>query len=290
MLEFVKTLEEARMLRDEKNALVLSYTDCCERMYLILLCLELMRYYPKYKDFVKAYAKKSTNKNDYNIFRMFSTDLHNFIYFVTGDEKTIAKLKDPSAAKKIRSRTTLPVMAVNRYLSQLANDSKPTSVSQFFLKIESALHITNSNYKSIRRLVTNLKDVTNIERERFATKLVFAVRAKLRSSDIIEKFEKFIADKSLELNKAVDNEPTISVPDVGSTPRDIQFYRYLVGQNNLMMAKKFLDVAKTGAAVPSQFVKGYFPVVKMVDDIVKAGPSYVMNLRALHQRAQKHLK
>ncbi|SVB93672.1 uncharacterized protein METZ01_LOCUS246526, partial [marine metagenome] len=70
MLEFVKTLEEARMLRDEKNALVLSYTDCCERMYLILLCLELMRYYPKYKDFVKAYAKKSTNKNDYNIFRM----------------------------------------------------------------------------------------------------------------------------------------------------------------------------------------------------------------------------
>ena len=57
-----------------------------------------------------------------------------------------------------------------------------------------------------------------------------------------------------------------------------------------MMAKKFLDVAKTGAAVPSQFVKGYFPVVKMVDDIVKAGPSYVMNLRALHQRAQKHLK
>ncbi|SVB41911.1 uncharacterized protein METZ01_LOCUS194765, partial [marine metagenome] len=196
----------------------------------------------------------------------------------------------PSAAKKIRSRTTLPVMAVNRYLSQLANDSKPTSVSQFFLKIESALHITNSNYKSIRRLVTNLKDVTNIERERFATKLVFAVRAKLRSSDIIEKFEKFIADKNLELDKAVDNEPTISVPDVGSTPRDIQFYRYLVGQNNLMMAKKFLDVAKTGAAVPSQFVKGYFPVVKMVDDIVKAGPSYVMNLRALHQRAQKHLK
>ena len=64
MLEFVKTLEESRMLRDEKNALVLSYTDCCERMYLILLCLELMRYYPKHKDFVKAYAKKSTNKND----------------------------------------------------------------------------------------------------------------------------------------------------------------------------------------------------------------------------------
>ena len=32
---------------------------------------------------------------------VFSTDLHNFIYFVAGDDEAMEKLKDPEAPKKI---------------------------------------------------------------------------------------------------------------------------------------------------------------------------------------------
>ena len=57
-----------------------------------------------------------------------------------------------------------------------------------------------------------------------------------------------------------------------------------------MRTKNFLNLAKQGKSVPSQFVQGYVPAVKMLDDIVKAGPAYINLLRALHQRAKKSRK
>ena len=291
MMEFIKQeVYEARMLRDENNARVLTYTDCCERLYLSLLCLELMRHYPKYSSIVKSYAARTTNKNNYSMFRMFSTDLHNFIYMVTGDDDAMDKLKDPKAAKIIRAKTTLPTNALNRYLSQLANNTQPSSVSELFIKLERNLQIKNSEYKSIRRLITNIQTVSTIERQTFTTRLVFAVRAKLRSSDLISDFEKFVKDKELETKGVKDNEPTVSVPDLVPTTLGLQYYRLLVGPGKIMQAKRFLDAVQAKQSVPNTFVDGYLPIIKMIDDIVGAGPTYVQNLRVLAQRAKKHRK
>tara|TARA_Y200000002_G_C22665465_1_gene657795 strand:+ start:1169 stop:2116 length:948 start_codon:yes stop_codon:yes gene_type:complete len=284
---FIKDIHEARMLRDEKNARVLTYTDCCERLYLSLLCLELMRHYPKYSNFVKRYATTTTNKNNYNIFRMFSTDVHNFIYYIVGDDEALDKLKDPAAAKILRDKTHLSAMGLNRYLTQLAFNTEPKGVSELFIKLERELNIKNSDYKSIRRLVTNIQTVTKIERETFTTRLLFAVRAKLRSSDLISEFEKFVKDKGLETKGVKDPEPTVSVPDLASSTGALQYYRLLVGSGNLMQAKRFLDVAQAGQSIPSTFVNGYMPIIKMVDDVVAAGPTYVQALRVLHNRAKK---
>ena len=157
MMEFLKEeIYEARMLRDDGNARLLTYTDCCQRLYLVLLCLELMRHFPKYSDVVKRYAGNTTDRNNYNIFRMFSTDLHNFMYFVNGDDAAMDKLKDPEAAKTLRSKTRLPIMAVNRYLIQLSNNSQPSNPSDLFIKLETALNIKNTDYKNIRRLILSL--------------------------------------------------------------------------------------------------------------------------------------
>ena len=43
MLEFMQDLQEARMTRNENNQRVLTYTDCCERLYLSLLVVDLLR-------------------------------------------------------------------------------------------------------------------------------------------------------------------------------------------------------------------------------------------------------
>jgi hypothetical protein len=291
MMEFLKEeIYEARMLRDDGNARLLTYTDCCQRLYLVLLCLELMRHFPKYSDVVKRYAGNTTDRNNYNIFRMFSTDLHNFMYFVNGDDSAMDKLKDPEAAKTLRSKTRLPIMAINRYLIQLSNNSQPSSPSDLFIKLETALNIKNTDYKNIRRLITNMKSLSKIERESSTTKLLFAVRAKLRSSDIISDFEKFVKDKGLETRDVKDNEPTVSTPDLGSGVGALQFYRLLVGAGNLMQAKRFLDLAQSRQSIPSTFLDGYMPIIKMVDDIVSSGPTYVQALRVLHQRAKKQRK
>ena len=68
--------------------------------------------------------------------------------------------------------------------------------------------------------------------------------------------------------------------------RDIVYYRPIVGTENLMRARLFLELAKEGKNIPSGFVQGMQPAIEMLDDIVSAGPGFVQMLKVLHKRAQ----
>jgi len=284
---FLRDLHESRMTKDSGNAKKLTYTDCGERMYLTLLALETMRQYPDFKAYVQRYAKKTTGFDTYKMYRLMGTDLYNFTYFLVGNSNAQDKLKDPESAKRMRAKTKIPTAAINRYINSVAQGKLPVQVSNMFQAIESAIGISNSDYKSIRRNLVNFARLTKAEKRLISTRLIFAVRAKLRSSDIIEDFEKFAAIKNLEKASVIDPEPTISTADISSKPADLALYRYLVGDRNLALTKKFLEQAKDGKAASANMVQAYLPAIEMIDDIVQAGPAFVQNLRALHKRAKK---
>jgi len=288
-MDFIKDIHEARMTRNANNQRVLTYTDCCERLYLSMLVLELLDKFPAYKPQAKAYARLTATHDSYKHFRMSGTDLYNFIHFVTGDDSSLGKLKDPGAALALRKTTTLPTMAVNRYISSVAAGTN-SNQAQTFIKVETALRITNTDYKGIRRGLFNLRSLQQAEIKKLVTRLLIAARAKLRSSDIITYLESLAADKNLEVGGVTDNEPTVSVPDIVPTGRDLQMYRYFVGTENLQLTKKFLELAKQGKQIQGPMVQAYLPAIKMLDDIVKAGPSFVSAVRNTHNRAKKYLK
>lgn len=284
---FIKDLHESRMTKDNGSSQKLTYNDCGERMYLTLLALETMRQYSDFKGYVQRYCKKTAGFELYKYYRIMGTDLYNFIYFLVGDGSAQDKLKDPVAAKKLRASTKLPTAAINRYINAVAQGKEPVQINSMFMAIESAINITNADYKAIRRNLTNFTKLTHAEKRLVSTRLIFAVRAKLRSSDVIEDFEKFAAVKNLEKASVVDPEPTTSTPDLSSTPADLALYRYLVGDKNLALTKKFLEQAKDGKAASASMVAAYLPAIKLIDDIVSAGPAYVQQLRAIHKRAKK---
>jgi hypothetical protein len=87
-----------------------------------------------------------------------------------------------------------------------------------------------------------------------------------------------------------DREPTVSTPDISTQGRDLAMYRYLVGGSNIVATKRFIDLALAGKSIPSSVVQAYLPAIKLIDDIVKAGPSHVSVLKALQKRAQKSRK
>ena len=285
-MDFLTELHEARMTRDSGNQRVLTYTDCCERLYLTMLTLELLRRYPQFAPVAHGYAKKTTDRDSYKHFRMYATDLYNFAYFVQGDTTALEKLKDPKAALAMRTRTTLPAMAFNRYLIALSSGRTSTINDQkVFLDIESALRIVNTDYKAVRRNIFNLNRLATADKKKTVTRLLYAVRAKLRSSDIIEHLEALAAVRDLETAKVRDPEPTVSIADISVTAKDLGFYRYLLGTKNLMLAKKFIELAKDGKPIPPQMVRAYMPAIKSIDNIVKAGPAFISMLKALERRA-----
>ncbi len=288
-MDFIKEIHEARMTRNSSDQRSLTYTDCCERLYLSLLILELLRKFPGYAARSKMYAKDCSRYDSYKHFRMNGTDLYNFIYFVTGDDAAMDKLKDPGAAKALRKRTTLPLMNLNRYLTQLGNGQEASKPAEIFIKLESALYIVNTDYRSIRRYITNFKSISTINKKIAVTKLLLAARAKLRNSDLIDDLAKLSTDRDLETNLVKDNEPKVSMPDISVTGRDLAYYKYIVGTENLIMAKRFIDMARANKSIPSTAVRGYMPAITMIDDIVKAGPAYINLLRSIHNRAKNSL-
>ena len=290
-MDFIQDLYEARLTRNDQNLRVLTYTDCCERLYLSLLILELLRKFPTSSPAARRYAQDSGKYAGFDMFRMAGTDLYNFIYFVNGDEKALNKLKDPGAAAQMRRRTTLPTMAVNRYLAKLANGSDIRDSAQILINVENSLSISNQEYKQVRRNITNLSSLSTALVKKTVTRLVIAARAKLRTSDIIDDLEKLTVLKDLETSTVIDTEPTVSVADIPTDAlSDVANYKFLVGNSNLVMARKVVQLATQGVSIPGSFVKGYLPIIKIVHDIVRAGPAYINQLRVLHKRAQKTLK
>jgi|TARA_B110000977_G_scaffold193764_1_gene269231 hypothetical protein len=75
-----------------------------------------------------------------------------------------------------------------------------------------------------------------------------------------------------------------------SKEKQVALYAYLVGLENAMRATKFVEMAEQGKTPPNQYVKGYAPIVEMVDDIVNGGTAYISQLRQLHKRAKNSRK
>lgn len=289
-MEFIKDMHESRMTRSTGTVKSLTYTDCCERLYLSVLILQALNQYAYFRNSAREYARRTTGYDTFKAYRMSGTDLYNLAHFVNGEDMILDKLKDPSAAKRAAKNVTLPLMQLNGWLKSIATGTTYSTTSQFLINLEGALKITNTDYKTVRRNLTRYTSLSTKDKENTITRLLIAARAKLRTSDLIDDLSKLAATNDLETARVADNEPTVSVPDISTTARDINLYRYIVGTENLMRTKNFLDLAKQGKSVPGQFVQGYLPAAKMLDDIVQAGPAYINLLRALHQRAKKSRK
>lgn len=284
-MEFIKSLSEARLTRDEQNQRSLTYSDCCEKAYLIFLTLEMMRDFPQGTSFVRQYAK-ATKSHHYKNFKISGTDLYNLLYFITGDEHALGKLKDPEAAKKIQDKTGIPLRDIEEYLGALATGNNPMLKQQFFIRLENGLHVNNTEYKSIRRFTSLSKKQSKINVKLAFTKLLFAVRTKLKNSDVIEALSKLVANYDLESNWVQDNEPSYSKPDIAPFDNKFINYRLLLGDTkNLLLVRNFINLMREGKSIPAQYVQAYAPIAELIDDIVQGGPAYINLLKSINKKA-----
>lgn len=288
--EFLADLQESRMTRNARNQRMLTYTDCKERAFLIVLMIHVMRYYKKHRIPAGKYAYKTVMYRDYTKFRIDGSDLYNLFYFITGNEDALGKLKDPGAASIERKKTFLGIAKLNQYLRSAGSYDSPSKNDVAFLKnLESELKITNSDYKNIRRRLSTFDTDTQKERQITVTRLLFAGRSKLSDSDFLQEFTRLTLDKNLEDFSKTNPEMDPSVPDAVQQ-EDVINYRFLVPITKLPYVAKFLENAKAGKSVVANFMQAYAPIIIMIDDIVKAGPSYVNQLKQLHNRAKNETK
>ena len=279
-MQFINELLESRATRNINNLKKYTRYDCVERVYLILLAIEMTRHTLDFSKVVKRYAQDSLSTN-YSHYSSNQTDLHNYVYFVAGPDSAQANLADAEYAMAQKKSKTFPVDKLQQYLKKIINASEPDLVTRFFMDIERSGVITNNTYIDIRRTLGDWRKITPTARRTAATKLLYAFRAKLPDSDFIIHLQKWSSMVDAEMSTVPDTEKK---DEHGA---HISNYRFLVGSDNIMQTKIFLQLAKSGKSIPSDYVQAYMPIINMIDDLAKAGPGAMQHLILLHKRLKK---
>lgn len=275
---FLQYVSEGRVVRRQSDLQRYTFQEITERIYLSFLTLTLLRNFSQTQGFVKQYATDTLAYGSFDRVRSTSNDLHNMMAVVAGDPEITKKLANKNAAMALRQRQTVPVLAIRRYLRDFRNSYS------FLTSLETALGISNADYKNLRRAISDYAQLDTRRKKATTTRLLQALKAKLSGTDLQRKAQEFADKQKLELDNVIDAERT--VPGAEMTPDEMTGYRVLVGASNVRRAKIAADMVKQGKAVPAPVMQAYVPVIKMVDDIVKGGYTFVKLLQTIHDRAR----
>ncbi len=275
---FLQYVSEGRVVRRQSDLQRYTFQEITERIYLAFLTLTLLRNFKQTEGFVKTYAGNTLAYGTFDRVRSTSNDLHNMLAVVAGDPEITKKLANKNAAMALRQRQTVPVLAIRRYLRDFRNSY------QFLTNLESSLGIGNIDYKNLRRAISDYPNLDGKRKQVTTTRLLQALKAKLSGTDLQRKAQEFADKQKLELDNVIDAERT--VPGADLTPDEMTGYRVLVGASNVRRAKVAADMIKQGKAVPAPVMQAYAPVIRMIDDIVKGGYTFVRLLQTIHDRAK----
>ena len=276
---FLKYVSEGRVVRRQSDLQRYTFQEITERIYLSFLALSLLKNYDQTIGFVKTYANQTLAYGSFDRVRTTSNDLHNMLAVVAGDPSIVQKLANKNAAMALRQRQIVPVLAIRRYLRTFKDSYS------FLTQLESALGISNLDYKNLRRAISDYQKLDGRRKKATTTRLLQALKAKLSGTDLQRKTQEFADKQKLELDNVIDAER--SVPGKELTADEMSAYRLLVGATNVRRAKVAVDLVRQGKAVPAPIMSAYAPIIKMIDDIAKGGYTFVRLIQSIHDRAKK---
>ena len=281
---FLKYVVEGRIVRRPGDLQRYTFQEICEKIYLSFLGISLLKNFSQTANWVKSYSRETMTYGDFDKVRYSANDLHNMLAVVDGDSAITQKLSDKNAALALRQRLSLPTLAVKRYLRMLNSDY------EFLASLERALQIKSTDYKNLRLAIASFNTLDSRRKKVAVTRLLQAVRAKLSGTDIARKVEEFSKKQKFELDNVVDAEVEMDADKTELSGAELNAYRILVGPSNVRRAKMAVDMAKDGKGLPSNIVSAYLPIMKMVDDIIGGGYTFVKLVQSIHERAKKARK
>lgn len=72
-------------------------------------------------------------------------------------------------------------------------------------------------------------------------------------------------------------------------PRGLTALRLLVGNKNMNLARRAIELAKQNKSVPAMYIQAFIPVIDILDDIMRSGMANVQLLKNIDKRAKRQL-
>lgn len=176
--------------------------------------IDLMSLYILYSEYESAavaarYADKTVAFRNFSKARLNGTDLYVSMNILSDPTSRFSNgiAQNPEIDAILRSKIKVNLPTVKRYLDLIAdNKIASADVSQLLLKIEKQLNITDSQLKSMRRLVQDWSNLTQMQRSLVITRILQFYHKYTKRSELMVFLEDLGKSKGYELRGPIDAE------------------------------------------------------------------------------------
>lgn len=203
-LKLVTELNESRQYRSKAAFQQTNAREVCDFAFMDLMSLWILYNEFEFAPFAMSYAERTSTFNRFNTYRQMGTDLYLNLHIIT-EKRT--DLLSTEADSTLLDRIQIDVPLTVRYLRGIGHNRMNASMARMTLqRLENALQINNSNYRSIRRLVQNWPNLQTAQKRTALTRMMFFYRTHARRSEMFEQIKLLAKSQGLEDTTAKNPE------------------------------------------------------------------------------------
>lgn len=207
--EFLQEIQESRLISNKRSFSNFSLREVADITFLYFLTLQILRSELEYKARINTYTQNTIRHNNFEHYQSSGNDLYQLLYMIMNEDQH-EKLKNSNRSNlsnriNLRTQTLLSWM---HYIGAPANKSKD---HRFLLYLENGLNIKTPAYKAIRRLVEEWDTLNTTQKELSITRLLQAMRAKAKKSELLPWLEQYAKKRKLELTNVANPEEETSI-------------------------------------------------------------------------------
>jgi len=196
---------ESKMFRNNYLS-QLTLRDAVDSVFLNLLTVYLLSKEFETKPFAQDYAKRTMQFGNFNLPRVSGTDLYQGLHIILNPEGALAgKLKASEQNKALAQELKTNKKMILDFLRNISTGhADATSAIRIMYRLEGQMGIDISNYKSLRRLITDWDNLSTHQRELCVTRLLQYYKIRGKHSELYPVLDKLASNKGYEL-QGVDN-------------------------------------------------------------------------------------
>jgi len=205
---FIKdNCNESKMFRNASLG-QLTLRDTADSVFLNLLTLYLFSKEFETAPFAQDYAHRTMMFGNFNMPRVSGTDLYQGLHLLLNPTSPLAQnLKAPDQNLVLANELRTNAKLVKQFLTELASGrlDRITAIRVMY-RLEGQMNIDISNYKSLRRLITDWENLSTTQRQLCVTRLLQYYHLRGKRSELLPVLEVLARNKGMELTQVGNAE------------------------------------------------------------------------------------
>lgn len=164
---FIRDLCESKLIPSKTSLKNWNEKKLSELAFLYFLGLRILLATPDKQQWARDYCRKAGEPNDFSQWRSSANDLYVLLYGLEG------------------SKIHITSSTIRHWLRHSATHDDPDDTHGLFTRLDAMFHITNSSFKSLRRIITHWEDADHDEQQNSLDRLIQLIHDRAPSNSEI---------------------------------------------------------------------------------------------------------